>query len=296
MLSLAILLAAAPPSLEPMVLDTDPVRGLLLVEVPVINPLANVDVESNCENKAFGGMGRAYLVLGGAKPETLDIVGWPEKAPCPTKASAVKARAAAKAALAGRGLDPVRAEAPKVTPLKATGPIAVDEEAWTNDDTLERHFKRTLVAGGVALRRTEDTATMNGAGDLDVESWLVEHKGAVFVLDRLHFTSMRDDHLEWRVESRVRLPTNGVDVPALAKVDLGACGVSVVQALTRGDKAPPVTRSKASRSTSVAYVTDACMAVATALSKLVPGGATVDTLTWDSRAPVVVALGEPPRR
>lgn len=85
----------------------------------------------------------------------------------------------------------------------------------------------------------------------------------------------------------------GVRVEVDAPAGLEAAAGPVADAVDKAGLAVvSIGTAKAHRTSTVIYADDAHAAVAATLATQIPGGATVDKLTWKPRADLVVAIGD----
>jgi hypothetical protein len=300
------------------VVAADVARALAVVEertVPIDND-GSVDAAPRCANAFLGGRGLRHVVVRGAQiVEDVELVGFPAEGPCPTAATLEGARKAARAATAAA--QRVRFDDPalRVSPVTAdaSAPVRVEELVLDNEKERTSRVVRTVRSDRAALAASVDGGGISSFDALTVSSWLVGADGAStrLLVERVHHRAGGKDWSALRVRGPLRVPDNGVDVAALAtalSADARRCTVSVVAnaalidtvavtvasaAVPAGAARAPVSAAKAERATSVVYAKAGagCDDAARRLAAALPGGATVEALTWASQAPLVIALG-----
>ncbi|HEY4222071.1 MAG TPA: hypothetical protein VGO62_12030 [Myxococcota bacterium] len=294
----AFVVATVPP---PRLLDLDVKNHIAVFDVyDQLDPDADGQPATKCHNEALGKLGESLVVVTPGKSETIVLAEFNDAPPCTTKADVVKARANAKIALQKRGLDIDRKSPPPLTALGDKGTSRVTSTSAALPESNDAHIERTTFIDDVPVHHSDDDYSMVNAGKLVITSALA---GNVLV-ETLHASGISGDGYSFRL---VAVPKqNNVDIAALKAVTLppgcaasivgnaavvDSVGVTVAFSLSRGKDQAPIAAAKAERATSVVYASPACTAAAKDVAAHVPGGATVELLTWKASGGVVVALG-----
>ena len=302
MIAIALAALVAADDIDVKVIDVDVENRLVLVDAVTTLEPSDSTPPNHCRNEELGGKTEALHVVGlGKKDEEIEIAG--EIAPCPTKTTVKKARDAARVALAARHLRLDRTDLKAVKLGKAGALHVEDSDHDVADDGMVGNHVHSVFAGDALLLEWEQEYGRAMGGNVTVAAWSIEQKGVTLLLEAITGANGRSSHTDFRLFGPLVLPSNGVDVAGLAAVKLTpACAASVAAnaalidnvALTVAHalgKDTAITKSKAERPASVVYAAPACTDVAKALAAKIPGGATVDKLTWKTTGGIVVALG-----